>query len=586
MATNVIGTATSEAATVTVQFGPSITNQPVDQTVNAGTGVTFSVTATGDPAPTYQWRKDGTPIDGATSASYTLASPNAADAAAYDVVVTNSVSSITSTAATLTVHTAPVFTSSPQTQTVNSGDSVVLTAAVTGIPTPTLQWRKDGQAIDGATGPSLDLGVVSPGANGVYDVIATNSVTSTTSATATLTVQFSPSIDTQPVSQTVTADTSVTFSVSATGDPAPTYQWRKDGADITGATSSSYTIASPVPTDAADYDVVVTNAVSSVTSAPATLTVNTAPVISTQPQSQTVTTGTQVTLTVVATGTPTPTYQWRKNGSAITGATASTLNLSTVALADEGNYDVLVTNSVDTVTSSVATVVVQAAPEITTPPVSQTVLAGSDVTFTVIASGNPTPTYQWSRDGEALSGATSSTLALGNATTSLLGNYTVVVTNDVGSVTSDVASLSVVEVSGTHTSRGYLPDGTVVVENTITYSGTLTNLVWSVIPPAAIDGQSWTFNSNDGTAADVGPSMGETDLLEWTWNAVPTSPFSFSYTLGIPAATTGSHNLTAMVEVTSGAGALQCRQRRPVGADRSGVVPHGRYQRGLQNQFV
>ena len=317
---------------------------------------------------------------------------------------------------------------------------MVLTAAVTGIPTPTLQWRKDGQAIDGATGPSLDLGVVSPGTNGVYDVIATNSVTSTTSASATLTVRFSPSIDTQPVSQTVTAGSSVTFSVTASGDPLPTYQWRKDGADITGATNSSYTLANPVPADAGDYSVVVTNVVGSVTSADATLTVNTAPAISTQPQSQTVTTGTPVTLTVVATGNPEPTYQWRKNGSSITGATSSALDLGSVTLTDEGNYDVLVTNSVDTVTSSVATVVVQAAPVITTHPESQTVLAGSDVTFSVVASGKPTPTYQWTKDGQAIPEATSSTLSLVSATTSLVGNYTVTATNKGPSNATGVAS--------------------------------------------------------------------------------------------------------------------------------------------------
>jgi len=82
-----------------------------------------------------------------------------------------------------------------------------------------------------------------------------------------------PAITTQPASQTVTAGQSVTFTVVTTGNPAPTYQWRKDGAAITGATNASYIIASVALTDAATYDVVVTNSQGSVTSAGATLMV-------------------------------------------------------------------------------------------------------------------------------------------------------------------------------------------------------------------------------------------------------------------------------------------------------------------------
>jgi hypothetical protein len=83
-----------------------------------------------------------------------------------------------------------------------------------------------------------------------------------------------PVIQTQPQSQTVTAGNSVQLSVTATGAPAPTYQWRKDGATITGATGSSYSLASVQLADAGSYAVTVSNPIGSVTSNPATLTVN------------------------------------------------------------------------------------------------------------------------------------------------------------------------------------------------------------------------------------------------------------------------------------------------------------------------
>jgi hypothetical protein len=83
---------------------PRIQTQPQSQTVSAGTNVTFSVTATGVPAPTYQWIKNA-PISGATGSTYTLSSVQTADAGTYTVTVTNIVGSVTSDPATLTINT-------------------------------------------------------------------------------------------------------------------------------------------------------------------------------------------------------------------------------------------------------------------------------------------------------------------------------------------------------------------------------------------------------------------------------------------------------------------------------------------------
>ncbi|HEV8486215.1 MAG TPA: immunoglobulin domain-containing protein [Blastocatellia bacterium] len=91
-----------------------------------------------------------------------------------------------------------------------------------------------------------------------------------------------PSISAQPASATACAGQAVTFSVAADGKAPLSYQWRKNGSNITGASSSSYTIDTIAMSHAASYDVVVSNACGSVTSAPATLTVDTAPSITSQ----------------------------------------------------------------------------------------------------------------------------------------------------------------------------------------------------------------------------------------------------------------------------------------------------------------
>jgi len=143
---------------------------------------------------------------------------------------------------------------------------------------------------------------------------------------AVVSASVAPSITTQPASVTVTAPATATFSVVASGTATLTYQWKKNGTAISGATAASYTTPATTSADnAAVFTVTVTNTAGSVTSSNATLTVTTvvAPTITTQPTSKSVTAGSTATFSVVASGTATLTYQWKKGGTAISGATAA-----------------------------------------------------------------------------------------------------------------------------------------------------------------------------------------------------------------------------------------------------------------------
>lgn len=154
-----------------------------------------------------------------------------------------------------------------------------------------------------------------------------------------------PTISAQPQGQTVNAGQSVTFSVTAGGDPAPTYQWRKDGVNISGANSASYSISNTAAGDAGAYSVVVTNAAGSVTSAVVSLTINSAAsaaTITRHPVSQTVAPGGAVTFTVDGTGPSSPTFQWHKNGVPLGGETSNSLTLSSLSGGDTGRYAVTV----------------------------------------------------------------------------------------------------------------------------------------------------------------------------------------------------------------------------------------------------
>jgi hypothetical protein len=173
-----------------------------------------------------------------------------------------------------------------------------------------------------------------------------------------------PTITSQPASLTSAVGEAVTFTVGVTANPAASYQWKKNGFNIANATGASLTLPNLSKLDEGIYVVEVTNSFGTVVSAAAALAVNafsSAPVFTTQPASQTITTGSTIVLTAVANGAPTPTYQWKRNGVDILGATSPTLVLSattgtTAALA--GNYSVVVTNTAGTATSNTATLTV------------------------------------------------------------------------------------------------------------------------------------------------------------------------------------------------------------------------------------
>ena len=256
----------------------------------------------------------------------------------------------------------------------------------------------------------------------------------------------------QPMSVTVTAGQPATFSVSATGTAPISYQWRRNAANISGATAASYTIPATTTGDSGSkFDVAVRNNSGSITSSQATLTVNaatTAPAITTQPSNQSVAAGQTATFSVVASGTAPLSYQWRKNTANITGATASSYTTPVTTSADNGaKFDVVVSNSAGNITSAQATLTVTSAPvapSITAQPANQTVNAGLTATFSVVASGTAPLTYQWQKNGSAITGATAASYTTPVTTTADSGElFRVVVSNSAGNVTSNSATLTV-----------------------------------------------------------------------------------------------------------------------------------------------
>jgi subtilisin-like proprotein convertase family protein len=472
MATNESQSFSSQINSFTTLKAPAITTQPQSRTNAAGTTATFSVTASGVPAPTYQWRRnntnvtDGGRVFGATTATLTVSNVAISDATSYTVVVTNVAGAVTSAPpAFLTVATLLSIIGQPQSRTNIAGTTATFTVTATGSAPLGYQWRRNntnltnGGNISGTTNATLTLSNVTASDVAGYTVVVTNGAGAATSAPpATLTVWVPPvisGVNMQP-SGPVIAGTNLSLCVAATGTGPLSYRWRRNGINLVdggrtwGASASCLTITNVQAADSGNYVVVVTNVAASVTSAPPTvLSVLFLPVIIGPPQSRTNTAGTTATFTVTATGSSPLGYQWRRNntnltnGGNISGTTAATLTVSNVTASDATSYTVVVTNSAGVVTSAPpAWLTVLTRPVITSQPQSRTNIAGTTATFTVTATGSTPLSYQWRRNnntvtnGGNISGTTTATLTVSNVTASDATSYTVVVTNSAGAVTS------------------------------------------------------------------------------------------------------------------------------------------------------
>jgi glucose/arabinose dehydrogenase len=434
----VLGTGSPEPLT-----DPAVTIQPVDQTVGESGNATFTVLASGTPTLTYQWQFNGVNLPGETGTSLNFNRVATNTAGIYDVIVSNSFGSVTSSVASLTVIVSPEILAAPVSRAVATGEDASFSIEVGGTPPLTYQWRFNGTNLPGETGTNLIFAPSSMNDAGNYDVVVSNSAGSVTSAVVVLTVLGFPTIQIQPVSQTIASGQSVSFSVLASGGPTLHYQWRFNGVNIPGESVANLTINSVTESNAGIYDVIASNSSGSVTSKVALLTVLVPPTIRVQPVSQTVISGQIASLSVLADGVAPLSYQWRLNGVNLPGETGTSLIFNPVTISDAGNYDVIVGNLIGNVISAAASLIVSVPPRILVPPVSQTAAIGQAVSLYVQADGTPPLYYQWRLNGISLPFETLSAVIYNPFASNLAGNYDVIIRNSSGSVTSAVVSLTV-----------------------------------------------------------------------------------------------------------------------------------------------
>src|SRR6185503_6656823 len=311
----------------------------------------------------------------------------------------NAATSVSSSNALLTVLRPASIVQQPLNRSVHPNANVSFSVLANGTTPLTYQWRYNGSPIPGATNFTYSLLSVQPDKSGSYSVMVGNSVNSILSANATLLVYTNPLIATQPQTRFGRVGTNATFVVSAVSSTPISYQWRFNGADIAGATSSSYTVNNAQLANDGIYTVRLTDSYGSVVSDPANLVILVNPAITDQPQSQTVALGSTVNFQVQVTANPLPIgYRWRRNGSTFTNlllyARTHQFTLANVANTHAGLWTVVLTNLANPTPGLLSS---NAYLTVVTPPANQVVSPGSTATFNVSAAGVPTNIifYQW-----------------------------------------------------------------------------------------------------------------------------------------------------------------------------------------------
>ncbi len=372
-------------ANFTVATATSITVQPQSKSMCTGSANSVWLTEVGNGL-SYQWKKDGGEIFGATSRTYSIASVSVSDAGTYICTVSGACgAAFNSQAATITTVSGPAITLDPKGKTVCIGSNTAIWAEATG-DNLTYKWQKDGSEINGANSKTLTIpNFQSLENSGIYKFLAisANCGVTVTSSSAIMQAGVVPTISLQPVKTTVCENTDANLFLTANGSNLQ-FQWYKDGSMVSNAITSTLTITKAQIAHTGNYYCKVTGTCDpAISSSTISLVVNTAPAIKLNPLSKNGTEGGSVTFTVATSFTGTTQYQWYKSNTLLTGKTLQYLEFTNLALADAGDYLCKLTNTCGTSTSLVATLnVISGASGVLT-------LAKNLVTFGEVSQSKP-----------------------------------------------------------------------------------------------------------------------------------------------------------------------------------------------------
>ncbi|MBN1181861.1 MAG: immunoglobulin domain-containing protein, partial [Bacteroidales bacterium] len=319
-----------------------ITKHPVSKLVCEGDSVAFYI-ITNDEA-NYQWLKDGDTIAGETNDTLIVSNITSSNEGTYNCYASNGYGTNESNGAVLNVKSKPKILANPVNQFITDGDQVSIEVAVTGTEPITHEWYASDTIISAFTSAGFEYAVFDTTKEGDYKLISTNSCGQDSTDEFSLYVEPSASVQNNDtlfcVGDTVILTTYAGFTA--------TYQWRKNGSNLSGKTTANLSLDSITANDEGNYTCLVSGDYGAVETSPIFISVNEPPVIISQPASAFIEEGDEVDPTVVASGTSPLAYSWLCNDTIIPTANNSTFNISSFAEANEGIYHSKITNTCGT----------------------------------------------------------------------------------------------------------------------------------------------------------------------------------------------------------------------------------------------
>jgi len=450
---NICGASTLNLFTLKVNAAPEITTQPIPGLVCEGGSFTNNVIANNSlQLPlSYQWLKDGTAItNNSTGQQLQLQNISGSDQGLYAVRVSNSCGTTLSASARLSLIGNPVITQQPSAINSCSGIENAATLVATSDDNRlTYKWFKNGSLIAGQIGSQLIFPNVTATDAGSYKAIVTNGCDlSTTSSDFLVFVKEKIALNGAIANKQLCVGNALDVDLSAYltgGDVSSRYQWRLNSIDITEASAKTtrLQLLNVAKTNQGSYSLIATNGCGPSTLNLFSLTINTAPEITTQPVVGFVCEGKTFTNNVIAANaTQLPlSYQWFKDGNSIANnATAQQLVLQNIAAADQGLYAVRVSNACGTTQSTSARLSLIGNPVITQQPASITSCAGIENSATIVGTSDDNAlVYKWYKDGILLADQISNQLVFTKISATNIGAYKSVITNSCGlSATSNI----------------------------------------------------------------------------------------------------------------------------------------------------
>jgi gliding motility-associated-like protein len=504
----------SAIATVNVTAKPVFTQQTQGTSpICAGANIDLTVIATG-VGVTYKWFRGTTDLSTSNPTALTsnlvITNAQPTDSGVYKCEATTC-SSVNSNDLTITVNPLPVVTG------FSAADAAICSGTkgnliFSGTPNSTIVYS------DGTT----NTFTATTDAFGSANIFTTNNLTTPTTFTlVSIKDNLTSCINTTftnilPVTiginalPTVGNPTTATATLICSGDPATilsvvatgsglTYVWKKDSSIVLNSNSNSITVPS-IAANTGNYSCTVTDVCGQtvITTIPLSLIINDAPIITQATAGSTICSGTTINLSIATTGIGL-TYQWKKNGVDLpitnTTTTSSSLVIVNAQTTDSGDYTCEAKSGTCSVTSPIAAMIVNQAPQVITQPISNVYCSGDDITLSVGVS-IPTVTYQWQFNGTDISGETNFELQLTNVNTANSGDYVCLINNLPCKQIKSNKAVILVKAAPFATIQTQTPSTTVC-------AGTDSNLIFNGTPNAKV---TYTINGGANQVLSLSPS--------------------------------------------------------------------------------